>query len=278
MVPSPGSTVYGSGGVAYTLGPPIKEGGFAMVYEAIDEFGNPVALKVLKPSADAVGLHQQWTHEHTLFLKLRHPNVVTIYDAFGANFLLFLALERAHGTIGDEVRQRGPMPEWRAREVARQLLFGLNFVHSHGVLHKDITINNVLVFNNPLTTTFKISDFGISRDLFTPWAMQPPELNNAIFPLPEILLQEFGGSSIRSDLYHLGLVLLFCLTGQLPWHEGTPQEQINAAALNGAPRQQAEALRTPFSAFVAVLLRRHADFRYQSALDAWRALKFIPAS
>lgn len=278
MVPSQGMAVWGQGGISYTLGAPINQGGFAMVYEAWDEFYNPVALKVLRPMPDAVALHQQWTHEQELFRRLRHPNVVTIYDAFGWNNLFYLALERAETTISGYVSQTGPLQDWIVREVARQLLFGLHFIHSSGVLHKDLTINNVLVFTGPQNRgpIFKISDFGISRKSFSPWDIQPPEINNTTFLLPELLQSEFGLSSERSDLYHLGLILLFCLKGYLPLREGMSPMEIDHVVRNAIPRQEAEALGTPLGNFISVLLRRHADARYQSALDAWRALKLLP--
>lgn len=276
--PTPGVTITTGAGLVYTIGPPIDQGGFALVFEGIDEFQNNVVLKVFKPAGRPfVDVRAQWAREQDLFRRLRHPNVVTIYDAFVCENLFYLALERAWGNLASFVVQFGPIQEALVRDLARQVLFALHFVHQNGVLHKDVTIQNVLVFEGPQSRgpLFKISDFGISADHLSTWGAVPA-VDNRTYLLPEALDIGFGASSVRSDLYHLGLVLLFALQGTLPLNATMNQVDIDDAVRNGLPRQEAEQLGTALGDFVAVLLRRHAEYRFPSALEAWRALQQVP--
>lgn len=163
------------------------------------------------------------------------------------------------------------------REVARQLLFALHFIHPNGILHRDITISNVLVFEGPQSQgpAFKISDFGISKEYIGPWggSERNASVANPVYVPPELLQSEFGFTSERSDLYHLGLVLLFCLKGSLPMHERMSPDEIRRAVEEGAARKEAECIGTGFGDFVTVLLPRHSELRYSTALEAWRALE-----
>ena len=274
--PTPGLAITADDGQVYTIGSQIDQGGFALVFEGVDEFWNNVVLKILKPGRPFEEVQATWAREQDLFRRLRHPNIVAIHDALVRDNLFYLVLERAKGSLESLVSQFGPMPEPTVRELARQLLFALHFIHRNEVIHKDVTIQNVLVFEGPQSRgpLFKISDFGISIDNLAPWGAAPVA-NNPTFLLPEVLDIGFGSSSIRSDLYHLGLVLLFALNGSLPLNAAMSQEEIDYAVRNAIPRQQAEAIGTAFGEFVAVLLRRRADYRFPSALDAWRSLQSL---
>lgn len=280
--PTPGVTITTDPGLVYTIGQPIDQGGYALVFEGADEFGNQVALKVLKPTGRLFSEVQgQWDRERALFLQLRHPNVVTIFDAFICENLFYIVLERAWGSLASVVGQLGSFPEPTVREVARQLLFGLHFIHLNGIIHRDLTIQNVLLFEGPQSRgpLFKISDFGISKEYLAPWGGPEPNASiaNPTYVPPELLQSEFGFTSVRSDLYHLGLVLLFCLNGSLPLHGQMSPDEIHRVVADGVPRQDAERIGTSFGNFVAVLLRRHTEYRYGTALEAWRALQQLGA-
>lgn len=114
----------------------------------------------------------------------------------------------------------------------------------------------------------KITDFGISKDLFQPFGqsfIQSQTAHPQFIP-PELLLN--GYSNERSDLYHLGLILLYLYTGWLP--------SINIEDVkDGIPRQRAKLIGNPLGDFIAVLLRRSNEYRFTSAIDAWDALKTI---
>lgn len=268
--------------MVYTIGQPINSGGYALVFEAVDTFGNATVLKVYKPASRPFEeVREQWLRELTLFEKMRHPNVVAIYDAFVCGNLFYVVLERAWGDLFQWTTQIGPAPEAFVREIARQLLFALNFIHTHGVIHRDITIYNVLVFDGPTSrgAVFKISDFGISKEFVDPWHEKRSYSQTAhpSFVPPELLNPLLGYTNERSDLYHLGLILLFALRGSLPFSESTPRDELLKMIRDGVPRQTAEAMGTPFGDYIAVLLRRSNDYRFASALEAWNALRSVGA-
>lgn len=278
--PTPGNTITTQSGMVYTIGQPINSGGYALVFEGMDLFGNPVALKIFKPANRPFKeVQEQWNKETQLFKKLRHPNVVTIYDAYICDNLFYIVLERAWGNLCDWVQAVKPIHEGTVREIARQLLFAIYFIHKEGVIQRDITIYNTLVFEGPKSRgpILKISDFGISKEFIDPWK---PKICNSYtahpcFIPPELLLPQYGYTNEQSDLYHLGLVLLYSLTGTLPFHEKMDIEQRNKMILDGVPRKEAEKIKTPLGDFISILLRRHQEYRFKTAIEAWNFLKTI---
>ncbi|MHC5825426.1 MAG: protein kinase domain-containing protein, partial [Nostoc sp.] len=156
--------------------------------------------------------------------------------------------------------------------LARELLCGIQFMHSAGYVHKDIHPGNVfvssiydrLIPNKEPVFMFKIGDLGISRlendinifnTILAEW-MLPPE-----FLAPE----EYGRIGRQVDIYHTGLLLLSLLIGDIP---SFTHEEI----LDGKPRQLAESLSSPYKYAIARALRRHVADRTQTALDFWREI------
>lgn len=278
--PIPGNTITTQSDMIYTIGQPINSGGYALVFEGLDFFGNPIALKISKPANRPFNeVQKQWDKETQLFKKLRHPNIVAIYDAFVCDNLFYIVLERAWGNLCDWIQAVKPIHEVTVREIARQLLFALYFIHKEGVIQRDITIYNTLVFEWPESrgAIFKISDFGISKEFIDPWEPRicTSYIAHPCFIPPELLLPQYGYTNEQSDLYHLGFVLLYSLTGMLPFDEKMDAEQRNKMILDGIPRKEAEKIETPLGDFIAVLLRRHHEYRFKTAIEAWNALKRI---
>ncbi len=276
--PTPGNTITTKSGMIYTIGQPINSGGYALVFEGLDFFGNSIALKVFKPAnRPFVEVKKQWDNETQLFKKLRHPNVVAIYDAFICDNLFYIVLERAWGNLCNWIQNVKSIPEATVREIARQLLFALYFIHKEGVIQRDITIYNTLVFEGPKSrgAIFKISDFGISKEFINPWEQRicNSYIAHPCFIPPELLLPQYGYTNEQSDLYHLGLVLLYSLAGELPFDEKIGAEERKKMILDGVPRKEAEKIKTPLGSFISILLRRHHEYRFKNALDAWNALK-----
>lgn len=281
--PTTGSVITTHNGMEYTIGQHISSGSYALVFEGIDSFGNAIALKVYKPAKRRFELvKEQWKKECRIFEIARHPNVVAIYDYFICANLCYIVLERAWGDLYRWVEQYKPLNELNVKEIARQLLFGIHFIHKRGILQRDITIYNVLVFEGPrsIGSIFKISDFGISKDLFEPWQSQinMAQVAHPHFIPPELLLPQYGYSTEQTDLYHLGLILLYALTGKFPFTENMNDNEIKTSILNGVPRQKAEKINTPFGDFISVLLRRRKEYRFKTAIETWDYLKKLEYS
>lgn len=275
--PQPGNTITRTTGIVYTVGQSINQGAYALVYEGTDTFGNSVALKIFKPANRPYDeVKTQWDKETALFHHLRHPNIVAIYDSFDCENLFYIALERAWGNLGQFVTATGSLNEQIIKEIARQLLFGLHFIHSNNVLQRDLTIYNVLVFEGPQSKgpIFKISDFGISEALTQPWQkFSFSQTAHPLFKPPELL--SLGFTNKQSDLYHLGLILLYCATAKLPFDPSMNEAQIVQSINNAEPRKQAEAIGTPLGNFISVLLRRRQEYRFSTVLEAWEQLRQI---
>lgn len=272
--PTPGGKITTDGGLIYTIGNIISDvGGFGILYEGYDTFGNSVAIKILRPAKRKFqDVRMQWEKEVSILDKVRHPHVIFIHDAFICDNLFYIVFERAWGNLFDLIKQVGPMHEATVREIARQLLFALYYVHRDGIVHRDLTVYNILFFKNGQSGQglYKISDFGISEEFTNSWNSTNPIAHRHFKP-PELL--KFKYTSLQSDLYHLGIVLYYCLTGQFPYDISLPQTDIDSAILKGVPRQRAEQINTPFGKFISILLRRRDEYRFKTELEAWRYLQ-----
>lgn len=272
--PVPGTQItppVGVKGVTYTVGNLIASGYYGYVYEGFDSFENNVVLKVCKPVKSFVEIQQAWQKEVIIFNQVNHPNIVTIYDSFISENLFYIVLEKARENIFQWRQNQTTVEPYLVRETARQLLSGLHYLHKNSILHRDLTVYNCLIFHGSIDERpiIKISDFGISEKLFQTSDQHQPQTVHPQFIPPELLLDECGDTDERSDLYHLGLILLYVATGWLP---NINNDDVRA----GIPRQRAEQIGTPLGNYISVLLRRNNEYRFHTAIDAWNALR-LPA-
>lgn len=261
-------------GCNYYLGDQIGQGAFGAVYECTDDWDNLLVAKVLLPKDRPYeAVKADWMHELQVLSQLRHPNITFIYAAFEYRDTFYLIVERCAYTLKDLIGNPHPNPELWLPYVARDILHALEFIHGHGIVHKDLHPGNVLISQSqdrmvpqkPPVWSFKICDLGISRlegdirlfnTILAPW-MVPPEF---LDPL------QFGVLGRHVDIYHAGLLFLGLLTRRTP---DFTHDQIVA----GVPRQAAEAIKTPYGPVLAKALRRHVAQRTQSALQLWREIR-----
>src|SRR5260370_32907278 len=119
----------------------IASGGMGSVYRAVDvELGRDVALKVLPPDLAAnPKVLERFRREAQAASRLRHDNVVAIYECGEAAGTHYLALEFVHGTnLQDYIEQHGPLKPDLARDLLKQAAKALGHVHSQGIVHRDI--------------------------------------------------------------------------------------------------------------------------------------------
>ena len=189
----------------------IGRGGMGEVYRAEDlKLGQPVALKFLPEdvanNADRLARFHQ---EVRVARQVSHPNVCRVYDIGEADGQPFLSMEYVDGEdLASLLRRIGRLPTGKATELARQLCAGLAAAHDRGVLHRDLKPANVLIDERGRA---RIADFGLAglvedrrdRDVIagTPGYMAPEQYAGQ-------------GTSTRSDVYALGLVLYELFTGR----------------------------------------------------------------
>ncbi|MBD2453648.1 protein kinase family protein [Nostoc sp. FACHB-87] len=271
--PMYGEFITNGQGRSYSIGKTIGQGYFGCVYECTDEWGNELVAKIIVPKNRTYEqVRQEWIEELNKLEYLRHPNITYIYDAFEYQDTFYLIIERCYCTLKDLLVLPDDQRERLLPCIARDLLQGIDFIHSCGYVHKDIHHGNVFVslINNPMLPNqdpvlkFKIGDLGISRlendintfnTILANWMLPPEFLNPTIY----------GQIGRKVDIYHTGLLLLSLLVGYVT--EFT-QEEI----LNGTPRQMAEKIPSPYSYAIAKALRRHVAHRTETALDFWREI------
>ena len=254
------------------IGERIAEGSFSTVYNCRDQRGTELAAKVLSPrNLPYEKIRLEWIDECQKLQLLRHPHVISIYQAFEYRDTFYLIFEKCLCTLEDLIRNPNINGELWLPYVSRDILNGLQHIHDHGYVHKDLHPGNIFVSvqedpmvpDKPPIWRFKIGDLGISRrevdirfnTILAPWMLPPERLSP----------QDFGVLGRHTDIYHVGLLLLSLLLNQTP--DFTP-----AHTIAGHPRQRAKRLPSRYADAIARALRRHVIYRTPSAIDMWREI------
>jgi Protein kinase domain len=216
----------------------LGRGGMGEVYRADDlRLGQPVALKFLPESLsrDSVRL-AQFHNEVRTARQVSHPNVCRVYDIGDALGQLFLTMEHVDGEdLSSLLRRIGRLPEDKALEIARQICAGLAAAHERGVIHRDLKPANIMLDG---TGKIRLLDFslaavGIVSDVIagTPAYMAPEQL-------------EGRETTVRSDIYALGLVLYELFTGRRAFDAKTLPDLVaqHASGVITSPSELVKAL------------------------------------
>eukprot|EP00878_Enallax_costatus_P037286 GHUV01042105.1.p1 GENE.GHUV01042105.1~~GHUV01042105.1.p1 ORF type:complete len:241 (+),score=72.01 GHUV01042105.1:311-1033(+) len=155
--------------------------------------------------------------ELSFYKKLNHPNIVGYIDSSfkTATNTLYIFLEYVPGgSIADMIKQFGPFPEDVAAKYTRQLLIGLQYLHTQQIVHRDLKGGNVLV--TP-TGIVKVADFGASKPFEDQQKtnMMKSLRGSAFWMAPEIL--RGSGYGRKADIWSLGCTVLEMLSGKHPW-------------------------------------------------------------
>ena len=142
----------------------IGSGGMAQVYKAINMANRKtVAVKMLKDEyKDDAEFLRRFSREANAILTLSHENIVRAYGAGTHNGLPYLVMEYVEGhTLKDLIAKNGAMPVRTAIGITCQILDALSAAHSHGIIHRDVKPQNVIVTDKGRV---KLADFGIARE------------------------------------------------------------------------------------------------------------------
>jgi CheY-like chemotaxis protein len=216
----PGAVIAGK----YRLEELIGEGTFGAVYRGTHlELGVEVAVKVLQKSVTATQESvERFRREGVSAYRVRHPNAVAVSD-FGVTEggVAYLVMELLEGvSLADEVAERGALSPHRANQILQPICSVLAEAHAAGIVHRDIKAENVFLHRTPRGEVVKVLDFGISKlagDNLARGNLTADGfvLGTPAYMAPERLLDEpYDG---RSDVYSVGILLFFMLTGELPF-------------------------------------------------------------
>jgi tRNA A-37 threonylcarbamoyl transferase component Bud32 len=214
--------------------------------------------------------------------QLRHPNTVEIYDyGISADGTFYYVMEYLPGLSLEElVGQFGPLPSTRVIHLMRQVCGALREAHGCGLVHRDIKPSNIVVFpaGSPHDQV-KLVDFGLVHSLAE--VDQQPDAkitrDGLIVGTPEYMSPEQASGGIldgRSDLFSLGSVAFYLLTGREAFHRENPMKTLLAVVSdNPAPISEFnQAVPADLTAVLAKVLQKDPEQRFQTAADLEHAL------
>jgi serine/threonine-protein kinase len=259
----------------YTLEDKLGEGGMGVVYRARHAMlRRPTAVKLLPfEKAGEHGL-QRFEREVQLTSQLSHPNTVAIYD-YGRtpDRIFYYAMEYLEGiTLERLVDEHGPQPPARVAHVLRQITGSLGEAHGVGLIHRDVKPANVILCERGgVLDVAKVVDFGLVRDLEAPQGATLTGLNTItgtpLYLAPEAITDP-PSVDARSDLYAVGAVAYFMLTGRNVF-EGATLIEVCSHHLHTAPvppsQRVGHALPPKLEALVMACLEKDPRRRPQSA-------------
>ena len=208
----------------YEINSFIEEGGMGTVYSGTHiKLDRKVAVKVLHKNLTSNSqFRERFLNEAKILAKLSHPNIINIYDFIEQDEQYYIITEFVEGISLDKiVADRNAATAEMKLEYFRQILSGIGYAHSHGVVHRDIKPSNVMIEMN---TTAKILDFGIAKlsDASKSLTKTGTKMGSLYYMSPEQVLGHVMDS--RTDIYSLGVMLFEMLTNNLPYKTKTESD------------------------------------------------------
>lgn len=271
----------------------LGEGATGQVFKARHvHMRRVVAVKVIRPELlTDEEVVARFYREIQVISRLTHPHVVHAYDAGPVGRTHFLVMEFVEGiNLADLVQQQGPMPADRASEYVRQAALGLQHAHEKGLVHRDIKPSNLILTQARSSRSLadvdlsaqtmvhgivKVLDLGLAR---LPRNTEDPnnpltQAGKGMMGTPDYLAPEqaldLRQADIRSDLYSLGCVLYFLLSGQPPFPSGTLAQKLMKHQQAPPPPLEKKRPGLPRQLYVAVkrLLAKDPAERYQTPAE-----------
>ena len=256
-----------------------NQGGMADVYEAFQpSLKRKVAAKKIKREfVMNEDVRRRFEDEAIGLAKLNHPNIVQIIDFNKENLILFLEFIEGN-TLDVILKEKGKLPVPEALRIISQVLRGLQYAHSKGIVHRDIKPGNIFITGE---NEVKITDFGISKIIGGEFTDQlhktrmGVQLGTPSYMSPE----QFLGEAVdpRSDIYASGVMLYQLVTAKLPFvADSLPQ--IALMHTQQAPVPPAEVspdIPDKLSSIILKALAKKSSDRFQSALEFRTALETL---
>src|ERR1041385_8403549 len=262
-------------------------GGMGEVYKVEHTYlGTTRVIKVIRPQiADSADAHDRFLREARLATRVQHPNVATLHDFSGlpdgSHYMVWEFIEGQN--IAQRMKERGNFPVRQAVRLAAQAARGLDAIHRAGIIHRDISPENLMVTGDQV----KIIDLGVAKS--------EEVLDNAVtktgifvgklrYASPEHLgvLEEGQKIDGRADIYSLGVVLYEMLTGRPPFEATSPHQYLMHHSSRESQVMPMPVLPSTMpaslQAVLARALERNRDRRFATAAELANALDDVERS
>jgi len=251
----------------------IAHGGMADVFEAYDVVSRKtVAIKIMREEMmkDPKNLYR-FQRECIAAASLNNPNIVHVYGQGSIGGRPYMVNEYVRGqTLRDRlnftaVHYLSPL---EACEVMLQLTSGVQYIHEHGIVHRDIKPDNLFYLSDG---SIKISDFGISTQIGEK-TVGDAVSGTVYYTAPEILMG--GLSTPASDIYSIGIVFYEILVGSIPFEGKNPEEIAIKQIKSHFPEPSSIVPSVPKSLDKIVIkaCRKRPEERYKNAFDMHEAI------
>jgi serine/threonine protein kinase len=266
----------------YQIVAELGRGAMGMVYEAYDpRIDRVVAIKIITISGDgpseSEAFRTRFIREARASGRLSHPGIVTIYDVDEdpVSHTPYIVMEYVPGKRLDTFAEQLPsqrIPLETSLALAQQIAEALDYAHAQGIVHRDIKPGNVIVTEEGFA---KIADFGIAKIALTEFTVPGQVLGTPSFMAPE----QFLGAPVdgRSDLFSLGIILYWMLTGVKPFTgENAASVSFKLVYEDPTPATQIiPKLHPYFDAVLSHSLAKDPAARYQSGKEFALDLKLL---
>lgn len=202
----------------------LGKGGFASVYQAkCLRTKIEVAIKMInKKMMQAAGMVNRVRQEVTIHSRLKHPSILELYNFFEDANYVYLILELCHnGELQHYIKQK-ILGENEAANIMKQVVKGIKYLHSHNILHRDISLSNLLLTKD---MQVKIADFGLAAQLNCPEEKHMTMCGTPNFISPEVASRNSHG--LQADVWSLGCLLYTLLVGKPPFDTQGVKSTLN---------------------------------------------------
>jgi len=241
----------------------------ATVYLAQDlKHDRKVAIKVLRQELSASLGAERFLREVHIAAQLQHPHILTLIDSGEADGFLYYVMPYVEGeTLRAKLAREGEFPTGDAVRILREMVDALAYAHAHGVVHRDVKPENVMLSGRHAL----VMDFGVAKAVSEATGRQSLTTVGVALGTPTYMAPEQATADPhvdhRADIYAVGVIAYELLTGRPPFTGNTPQ-QVIAAHVTQAPdhvTRHRAAVPAPLAELVMRCLEKKPADRFQSA-------------
>jgi serine/threonine-protein kinase len=261
-------------GDRYTVITAVGRGGNASIFGAYDKAGNKIAIKVLHPELAVSVPADRFLREIRYAARLSHPRITPLLDSGETDYLLWYVMPYVPGeTLRQALRRERQLPLDRTVRIALEVLEALGHAHQHGIAHRDIKPDNIVLSPNGAV----LVDLGIARAIAHSGEDRVTRSGFVVgteeYMSPE---QASGSADIdgRTDLYSLGVVLYEALAGRPPFSSASAAAVLDMHQHKPPPELRSLRKDVPkgLAAVVTKALAKPREERWQTAEEMRQAL------